>query len=62
MGFRMTASNNLRLMVVTAHPDDAEIFMWGSLCAWQREGATIQLVVATSGEAGARPGQYQNPG
>jgi LmbE family N-acetylglucosaminyl deacetylase len=57
MGFRMTASNNLRLMVVTAHPDDAEIFMWGSLCAWQREGATIQLLVATSGEAGARPGQ-----
>jgi len=53
----MTTRNNIRLMVVTAHPDDAEIFMWGSLCAWHHAGATIQLVVATSGEAGARPGQ-----
>jgi LmbE family N-acetylglucosaminyl deacetylase len=50
-------TRSIRLMVVTAHPDDAEIFMWGSLCAWQHAGATICLVVATSGEAGIRPGQ-----
>ena len=45
---------NLRVTAVMAHPDDAEISLWGSLCAWRQMGATVGLIVVTSGDAGAR--------
>lgn len=43
-----------RILVVVAHPDDAELSCWGSLLAWHTMGATLGLVVASSGEQGAR--------
>ncbi len=46
-----------KVLLVTAHPDDAEIYVWASLCAWQAMGAALGLVLATSGEAGVRPGK-----
>jgi LmbE family N-acetylglucosaminyl deacetylase len=49
-------TQSVRLLVAMAHPDDAEIFIWGSLSAWHNAGAQIQLVVATSGEGGVRQG------
>ena len=52
----MMSSTGLRILAVTAHPDDAEIYIWGSLCAWRAMGATLGLVVASSGEAGVRKG------
>ena len=50
-------TQSARLLVVMAHPDDAEIFIWGSLTAWHNAGAQIQLVTATSGEGGVRQGR-----
>lgn len=43
-----------RILTVVAHPDDAELSCWGSLLAWQAMGATLSLVITSSGEQGAR--------
>ena len=47
----------MRVLAVGAHPDDLEIFCWGSLCAWSAMGAELTLAVATDGAGGgAEPG------
>lgn len=47
----------MRVLAVGAHPDDLEIFCWGSLCAWAGMGAGLTLAVATDGAGGgADPG------
>lgn len=43
------------IMVVTAHPDDAEFFLSGVFAKLQRTKATIQLVVCTDGDKGYYP-------
>ncbi len=46
-----------RIMVVTAHPDDAEFGCAGTIARWVKEGATAAYVLATSGDVGiATPG------
>lgn len=40
------------VLVIQAHPDDADISSGGTIGKWAREGATITYVVCTSGEAG----------
>lgn len=42
-----------RLLVIVAHPDDAEFGIAGSVARWTREGTTAHLVCCTSGDAGA---------
>lgn len=42
----------MRILALGAHPDDLEIFCWGSLCAWAAMGAELVLVVATDGARG----------
>jgi N-acetylglucosamine malate deacetylase 1 len=42
----------MRVLALGAHPDDLEIFCWGSLCAWRDMGARLTLAVATDGAAG----------
>ena len=42
-----------RLLVVVAHPDDADYGMAGSVARWTAEGARAQLVCCTSGDATA---------
>lgn len=44
----------MRVLAVGAHPDDLEIYAWGSLCAWAAMGADLTLAVATDGAAGGR--------
>jgi N-acetylglucosamine malate deacetylase 1 len=29
----------MRILAIGAHPDDLEIYAWGSLCAWNAMGA-----------------------
>lgn len=48
----MTASGGLRLMCVTAHPDDESLGFGGTLARYAAEGAEVSLVVATRGEQG----------
>ncbi len=42
-----------RVMVVMAHPDDAEFGAGGTLAKWAREGAELRYVLCTSGDKGA---------
>lgn len=40
------------LLVVTAHPDDAEIRCYGTLCKYRDEGYKCYVLIASSGENG----------
>lgn len=42
-----------RLLVITAHPDDADFGVAGTIAKWTRAGTVAQLVCCTSGDAGA---------
>src|SRR5262249_28900760 len=41
-----------RIMVVTAHPDDADFSSSGSVAKWVRMGAEVVYVLTTSGDKG----------
>ncbi|NOQ20320.1 MAG: PIG-L family deacetylase [Desulfobacterales bacterium] len=41
------------IMVIAAHPDDAEFGSAGSVAKWTREGRRVVYVVCTSGEKGS---------
>jgi LmbE family N-acetylglucosaminyl deacetylase len=42
-----------RALVITAHPDDADFGIAGTIAAWTRAGTIARLVCCTSGDAGA---------
>ena len=42
-----------RLLVITAHPDDADFGVAGSVARWVGEGTVARLVCCTSGDAGS---------
>lgn len=41
-----------KVMTILAHPDDAEIYMFGTLAHYKRAQANLHLVVATQGDRG----------
>lgn len=45
---------NKQLLVIAAHPDDAEFTSGGSLARWAAEGWTVFLVVCTNGDKGSQ--------
>ena len=62
----LTRWQNRRLMIVTAHPDDAEAFVGGVVHTLTTQlNAMVQFLVVTSGNAGGRcydaSGAYQPP-
>lgn len=42
----------MHILAIGAHPDDLEIFAYGTLSAWAATGATLTLCVATDGAKG----------
>src|SRR3990172_6332142 len=42
-----------RVLVIVAHPDDADFGVAGTLSRWIRQGSVARLVCCTSGDAGA---------
>ncbi len=44
----------MRLLAIGAHPDDLEIFMFGTLAAAKARGDEIMLAIATDGAAGGK--------
>lgn len=46
----------MHILAIGAHPDDLEIFAFGTLCAWAAMGAEISLVVTTDGALGGAQG------
>jgi LmbE family N-acetylglucosaminyl deacetylase len=45
-------SGSTRVLVLTAHPDDAEVHAGGTIARWIDEGHHVQLVIATGGDKG----------
>src|SRR5579871_345220 len=44
-----------RVVIVTAHPDDAEFYLGGTLTKLGRAGARLSLMVCTDGDKGYYP-------
>lgn len=42
----------MKVLAIGAHPDDVEIFAFGSLMVWWAMGADVSIAVATDGAAG----------
>lgn len=42
----------MRILAIGAHPDDLEIFAFGTLTAWRAMGAELTLAIATDGAKG----------
>ena len=42
----------MRVLAIGAHPDDIEIYMFGSLAAWKTRGADLAYAIATDGSRG----------
>lgn len=45
-------SNNDRVLVVTAHPDDVDFSAAGTVASWTASGAAVTYCLCTSGDAG----------
>lgn len=50
-----------RVLIVLAHPDDAEFFAGGTLAKWAQEGAYLILCLITSGDKGSRDRSCLDP-
>lgn len=50
----MTASSQVarRILIITAHPDDADVHAGGTIARWVDDGADVRAVIATSGDKG----------
>jgi LmbE family N-acetylglucosaminyl deacetylase len=48
-----------RVMVITAHPDDAEFTVAGTVARWVREGVTVIYVICTDGSRGSNDPQVR---
>src|SRR6266852_5609743 len=44
-----------RVLIVTAHPDDTEFYLGGTLLRLAEAGARLHLIVATDGDKGYYP-------
>ncbi len=51
----------MRILVVTAHPDDVDFGAGGSVAVWGAEGHEVAYCVCTSGEAGEAPADVPRP-
>jgi len=43
----------MNIAVVTAHPDDAEILMGGTIVRYRQKGHSVTIVICTNGEVGS---------
>ncbi len=48
-----------RVMVITAHPDDAEFTVSGAVARWTQEGKTVIYVICTDGSRGSNDPQVR---
>jgi LmbE family N-acetylglucosaminyl deacetylase len=53
MGDRGVSEEIERVMVITAHPDDAEFTVAGTVAKWAREGKSVIYVICTDGSRGS---------
>ena len=51
----------MKVMFCGAHPDDAEIYMFGTLLAYRKAGHDVGLVMACSGNGGTSARSAHQP-
>ena len=49
-----------RVLVLFAHPDDAEIIFGGTIARLIKDGKKVRTVIATNGDKGMHEGKYSN--
>ena len=52
--------NKERILVLLAHPDDAEIIFGGTIARLIKDGKKVRTVIATNGNKGMHEGNYSN--
>ena len=52
----MSRSEFNNVLVVIAHPDDAELGAGGSVARWVQDGAVVRVIVCTNGDKGTKDG------
>ena len=52
----MIRSEFKNVLVVIAHPDDAELGAGGSIARWVEDGAVVRTIVCTNGDKGTKDG------
>ena len=45
-----------RILILTAHPDDADVHAGGTIARWVDDGHEVRTVVVTSGDKGRASG------
>jgi LmbE family N-acetylglucosaminyl deacetylase len=53
--------DRVRILLVTAHPDDVDFGCGGSVAGWTAEGHEVAYCICTSGEAGEAPPEVPRP-
>ena len=54
-------SDSLRILVVSAHPDDIEFGAAGSIARWTAEGAEVTYCIVTDGSTGTADAEIAGP-
>ncbi|TJX43010.1 MAG: PIG-L family deacetylase, partial [Mesorhizobium sp.] len=44
----------MKILALGAHPDDIEIFMFGTMAAYAAQGAELTFAIATDGAKGGK--------
>jgi LmbE family N-acetylglucosaminyl deacetylase len=52
--FHFRGESGLKILALGAHPDDIEIFMFGTLAAYAAQGAELTFAIATDGAKGGK--------
>jgi LmbE family N-acetylglucosaminyl deacetylase len=52
--FHFRGESGLKILALGAHPDDIEIFMFGTLAAYAAQGAELTFAIATDGAKGGQ--------
>jgi LmbE family N-acetylglucosaminyl deacetylase len=52
--FHFRGESGLKILALGAHPDDIEIFMFGTMAAYAAQGAELTFAIATDGAKGGK--------
>ena len=50
----MNSKQFKNILIIMAHPDDAELGAGGSIAKWVSEGSTVRTIICTNGDKGTK--------
>ncbi|HLA03675.1 MAG TPA: PIG-L family deacetylase, partial [Patescibacteria group bacterium] len=54
LDYKAVFAEKEKVLFVTAHPDDVDVFFGGLICLLRKEGKQVKVVVVTNGARGSR--------